>query len=156
MERRSDTVPRQSRQALRRPAAILGVAGLLIVYLLIILGRSGDGVRDSDTDSISAAVRVCDRRIDSLLTLGDRDDDTGDLRHLEAAGVLRCRDSLIAAAGCAPDTSAANRVVRALERDTAILNAKITLFADMPRLHADLLARLQRSRQALDNISHRK
>lgn len=146
----------RSRWPFRRAAAFIIVA-VVAVVLYVVFSRGSATSDEARTDSLNVAVRICDRQIDSLLRVGNGDDDTGDLRHCMAYRLLICRDSLISVGATAVcDTLLTHSVYQALILDTAILQAKIGLFSDMPRLQRDLLDRLRHSREALITLSNRK
>ena len=137
-------------------AAFIMVA-IVAVVLYVVFSRGSATSDEARTDSLNIAVRICDRQIDSLLRVGNGDDDTGDLRHCMAYRLLICRDSLISVGATAVcDTLLTHCVYQALILDTAILQAKIGLFSDMPRLQRDLLDRLRHTREALITLSNRK
>lgn len=149
------TTPRQPQ--LRRAAVAVGLVALVLIAVQPLFNSRGGSAAPQPIDSLNAALRVCDRQIDSLLALGDADDDTADIRHRQAF-LLLCRCDSLAARGATAelDTDLVSRLRIALVRDSAILSAKVELFADMPRLRADLAKRLLHTSKALDYIENRK
>lgn len=149
------TTPRQSQ--LRRAALAVGLVALVLIAMQPVFNSRGGSVAPQPIDSLNAALRICDQQIDSLLALGDADDDTADIRHRQAF-MLLCRCDSLATVGATAelDSDLVSRLRVILVRDSAILNAKVELFADMPRLRADLAERLLHTSKALDYIENRK
>lgn len=158
MQPQGDNTTTPRKPQLRRAAVAVGLIALAVIAMQQVLNsRCQSMAAREPIDSLNAALRICDRQIDSLLALGDADDDAGDIPHRQAVMLLRRCDSLAAAGATAEvDSDIVNRLLLSLVRDTAILNAKVELFADMPRLHADLADRRLHTSMALDYIENRK
>lgn len=150
------TVYKKSGQRNLRMAALALVVVVVGLVWLAGVEREAEVEASHSCDSLNVAVRVCNRQIDSLIMIGNSDADVGDLCHCEAVEVLACRDSLIAAGATeVADSALESRLRMALLRDSAILRAKIDLFVDMPRLHAELLGRLQQVRRGISSLANR-
>lgn len=157
MQPQGDNTTTPRKPQLRLAAAAVGLVALVFIAMQLPFNSRGGSIDPQPIDSLNAALRICDRQIDSLLALGDADDDTADMRHRQAF-MLLCRcDSLTAVGATAElDSDIVSRLRVALVRDTAILSAKVALFADMPRLRADLAERLLHTSMALDYFENRK
>ncbi len=91
-------------------------------------------------EDIEASLRVAD----SLLRVGDRDHDTPDIAYSGARLAIARADSLAAVAGLSPvDSLLRVRADNSVRAAKAALLAKADLFSDLPRLAADIDARIK-------------
>ena len=142
----NDILPRRHRSA-RWIAAVVAVG---IVGLVLGLGSLTRPKEEAlDTAVMQHEIDESLRTADSLLLVGDRDHDTPDIAYIAARKAIARADSLAASTGIqAADSMLRVRADNSLIAARAALVAKADLFSDLPRLSADINARLN----TLDSI----